>query len=60
MSTLLRLLLYASVIGVAALVLLRPRRLERYGRLLRRVGYAYVAAILISAALRVLGIVDWS
>ncbi|MEZ4502514.1 MAG: hypothetical protein R3C39_07805 [Dehalococcoidia bacterium] len=60
MSTLLRLLFFASLIAVTVIVVYRPRRLRRYGRRIRQVGYAYVAAILISAALRVLGIVDWS
>ena len=47
-----RLLLIASAIFVAYLVLFAPARLRRIGWHAKRVGFAYVAAILISAALR--------
>lgn len=60
MSTLLRLLFVVSLVVVTAMVVFRPARLRGYGRRMRTVGYAYVAAILISAALRLLGVVDWS
>ena len=43
-----------------ALIVVRPRRLRWMSGRLRLVGFAYVAAVLISAALRVFGIVDWS
>lgn len=38
-------------IAIAWLAVMRPRRLRRLGRHARTLGYAYVAAILISAAL---------
>jgi hypothetical protein len=60
MSWLLRLFLFGSLAVVAALLVVRPRGLRRYGRRLEIVAYAYVAAILISAALRLFGVVDWS
>lgn len=53
-STLFRYFLLASVAAVAYLVLFKPRQLGRLGRGARTVGYAYVAAILISAALRLI------
>ena len=60
MSTLLRLLLYGGVLVAVLLIVVRPSRLRWMGGRLRLVGFAYVAAVLISAALRALGIVDWS
>ena len=60
MSTLLRLLLWAGLLAAVALIVVRPRRLRWMSGRLRLVGFAYVAAVLISAALRVFGIVDWS
>jgi hypothetical protein len=52
MSTLFRALLIASAIGVGYLVLFAPARLRRMGFHARRVGLAYVAAVIISAVLR--------
>ena len=39
-------------IAIAWLAVMQPRRLRRLGRHARTLGYAYVAAILIGAALR--------
>ncbi|MDA0351480.1 MAG: hypothetical protein DWG79_01105 [Chloroflexi bacterium] len=52
MGSLIRALLIVSVFVVAYLVLFAPARLRRIGFHAKRVGFAYVAAILISAALR--------
>lgn len=52
MSTLLRLTLYAALFIAIYAVVMRPRQLKTIGGKLMTVGYAYVAAILISAALR--------
>lgn len=45
-------LLIASAIFVLYLVLFAPARLRRIGWHAKRVGFAWVAAVLISAALR--------
>ncbi len=50
----LRLLLIATALGLVVMLLFRPAQLGRLGGRVRTVGYAYVAAILISAALRLL------
>ena len=55
MSSFLRLAVFAGVIFVGFMLLYRPRELRRAGRRLRLVGFAYVAAILIGATLRMLG-----
>jgi hypothetical protein len=55
MSSLLRLSLIAAVLLVGYMLLYSPGRLQSLGRRLRIVGFAYVAAILIGAALRLLG-----
>lgn len=47
-----RLLLIASAIFVLYMVLFAPARLRRIGWHAKRVGFAYVAAILLSAAAR--------
>ena len=47
-----RLLLIASAIFALYLILFAPARLRRIGWHAKRVGFAYVAAILLSAALR--------
>lgn len=60
MSTVLRLLLYGGLVVAIALIVVRPTRLRWMGQRLRLVGYVYVVAVLISAALRALGIVNWS
>ena len=44
----------ASGLVIAYLAVMQPRRLRRLGKNVRTVGYAYVAAILISAALRLI------
>jgi hypothetical protein len=56
MSAVLRLLLAAGLILVLALTVYQPRRLRRFGRQIRLVGFVYVLAVLISAALRVAGV----
>ena len=53
MGSLIRILLLATLLVVAYYVLFRPRELRHIGRQARKVGYAYVIAILISAVLRV-------
>ena len=45
--------LIVSALAIAWLALMQPRRLRRLGRHARTLGYAYVAAIVIGAALRV-------
>lgn len=52
MSSLIRALLIVSLVVVGYLVLFAPARLRRFGFHAKRVGMAYVAAILISAFLR--------
>lgn len=52
MSSLFRALLIVSFVVVAYLVLFAPKRLRQFGFHAKRVGFAYVAAILISAVLR--------
>jgi hypothetical protein len=60
MSTVLRLLLLLGLLAAVAAIVVRPARLRWWGGRLRLIGFAYVAAVLISAALRAFGIVDWS
>ncbi len=55
MSTLLRLALLVSAAGLVVMLFYSPRRIQRFGRRARMVGYVYVAAILIGAVLRLLG-----
>lgn len=50
--TLFRILLLVSAVIVGYLILFAPTRLRRIGFHAKRVGFAYVAAILISAILR--------
>jgi hypothetical protein len=52
MSSVTRALLIVSLIVVGYLVLFAPARLRRLGFHAKRVGFAYVAAILISAVMR--------
>ncbi len=54
MSGLLRLLLITAALGLVVMLLFRPTQIGRLGSRVRTVGYAYVAAILISAVLRLL------
>ncbi|HJM74359.1 MAG TPA: hypothetical protein QGI71_00630 [Dehalococcoidia bacterium] len=56
MSSFLRLAVFAGVIFVGFMLLYRPAELRHAGRRLRLVGFAYVAAILIGATLRLLGV----
>lgn len=44
----------ATGLVIAYLALMQPQRLRRLGKRARTLGYAYVAAVLISAALRLL------
>ncbi|MCK9486750.1 MAG: hypothetical protein M0R73_08635 [Dehalococcoidia bacterium] len=55
MSTVLRLLLIASVLFVAYLAVMKPRQLRETGRKARIVAYAYVAAVIIGAILQLAG-----
>lgn len=55
MSTVLRLLLIATVVVLAYLVIMKPRQLRETGRKARIVAYAYVAAIVIGAILQLAG-----
>jgi hypothetical protein len=57
MSTVLRLLLYGGLVVAIALIVVQPARLRWMGRRLRLVGFVYVIAVLLSAALRALGII---
>jgi hypothetical protein len=57
LGSLIRIFLVATLLVVAYFVLFRPRQLRQIGKQLRTVGYVYVAAILISAALRLM--FDW-
>lgn len=57
MGSLIRIFLLATLLVAAYFVLFRPRELRQIGKQLRTVGYVYVAAILISAALRLM--FDW-
>ena len=52
MGSLLRLLLIGSALVLVALMILRPAQMRRLGQRARVVAYAYVAAIVISAVLR--------
>ncbi|MDA0271242.1 MAG: hypothetical protein O2919_09450 [Chloroflexi bacterium] len=52
MSTLLRLTLLAVLVIAVYIVVMKPRRIRTIGGKIMTVGYAYVAAILISAFLR--------
>ncbi|MCY4640128.1 MAG: hypothetical protein OXC94_07285 [Chloroflexi bacterium] len=52
MGSLLRLLLIASALVLVAMMILRPTQMQRLGQRARVVAYAYVAAIVISALLR--------
>lgn len=54
MGGILRLLLIATAVGLVVMLLFRPAQIGRLGARARTIGYAYVAAILISAALRLL------
>ena len=46
--------LILSALAIAWLALIQPRRLRLLGKHARTLGYAYVAAILIGSALRLL------
>jgi hypothetical protein len=54
LGSLIRVLLLATLLVIAYFVIMRPTQLRQLGKQLRKVGYAYVAAILISAALRLM------
>lgn len=55
MSTLLRILLLASLIFIAALIVLRPRQIRSLGAKARLIGYLYVIAILVGAVMQLAG-----
>ena len=48
----LRLLFVVSAVVIVAMLIFRPTQLRAFGRRAKTVGFAYVAAILISAVLR--------
>ena len=54
MGSIIRILLLATLLVVAYYVMFRPRELRSFGRQARKIGYVYVVAILISAAVRLL------
>ncbi len=54
MARLLFLGFVVSGLFIAYLAVMQPRKLRRLGRNARTLGYAYVAAILIGAALRLI------
>lgn len=55
MSTLLKILFVVTVVVLAALIVLRPRKLKTIGQKARLVGYLYVIAILIGAVMQLAG-----
>jgi hypothetical protein len=50
----LRLLFVVTAVAIGFMLIFRPTQLRSFGRRARTVGLAYVAAILISAVLRVI------
>ncbi len=56
MSSLIRIALLATAVALALLFLYSPRQWRQLGRRIKIVGFAYVAAILIGAVLRLLGL----
>lgn len=54
MARVLFLILLLSAVAIAWLALMQPRRLRLLGKHARTLGYAYVAAIVIGSALRLL------
>ena len=56
MSSLGRIALLAAAVALALLFLYAPQRWRQLGRRIKIVGFAYVAAILIGTALRLLGL----
>lgn len=56
MSAALRLLLAAGLITVLVLIVLQPRKLRRFARQIRLVGFLYVVAVLTNAVLRLTGV----
>jgi hypothetical protein len=56
MSAALRLLLAAGLITVLVLIVFQPRKLRRFARQIRLVGFLYVVAVLTNAVLRVTGV----
>ena len=55
MGLLLRLALLVTAVALVVLFLYSPRQWRQMGRRVKVVGFAYVAAILIGAVLRLLG-----
>lgn len=56
MSTLLRIILVASVLITTVMIVLGPRRARTLGQRLRLIAYLYVLAVLIGAALQLAGL----
>lgn len=56
MSSFLRIAILGGAAVIVFMMLFRPTQLRSMGRSLRIVGFAYVAAILIGAALRLMGV----
>ncbi|MDP6606240.1 MAG: hypothetical protein QF664_08305 [Dehalococcoidia bacterium] len=56
MAAFLRIALIAGAAFIVFMLLFRPMELRAMGRRVRVIGFAYVAAILIGAALRLLGV----
>lgn len=56
MSAALRLLLAAGLITVLVLIVFQPRKLRRFARQIRLVGFLYVVAVLTNAVLRLTGV----
>jgi len=56
MSSLIRIALLATAVALALLFLYAPQQWRHLGRRVRIVGFAYVAAILTGAVLRLLGL----
>lgn len=56
MTTLLRMLLLASMLFIVAMMILHPTRLRELGRKARLIAYIWVLAIVIGAVLQVAGL----
>ena len=55
-SSLLKALLLASIVAILFMMVLRPREFRTLGQKARLLGLVYVLAVLISAALQLIGV----
>ena len=56
MASLLKALLLASIVAILFMMVLRPREFRTLGQKARLLGLVYVLAVLISAALQLIGL----